>query len=534
MFSLRIFRLLVAVYVTISLHDGTSVYGWENAEFEMFDLVEEVGKNFYEVLGIPQDAGPKEIKQAYRKLSVKLHPDKNDAPDADVQFRQMVGVYEVLKDADLRKSYDQVLVDGLPNWRNPVFYYRRVRKLAIWQVTIIVLVIVSVGQYLAGWASYFEKKMTVQEIVDTKLRRALRTRKAQKEGPNADEVAAEVEKYLQKPSLWNIAPVQICRFTKYMVVTFPFELMEHYKLVQEEKERVEKEQAEAEAEAEQEAILAKEPKKPRKRKTVHIPEKIDDGEAEGPVSWVADVKSSEDIKKVIIKGGLWTDDDISELTKLCQRFPGGTPERWEKIAEQLCRPVQEVTFMAKKLLERLAARPAEEEQVQQIKVKVKTKGTKLDADPDAAANWTAEEQKALENAMHMYPKGALDRWDRIASMVPDRTKEECTYRFKYLADLVKKKKEKVDEEKSADNESPDTVVSEDVIQENPEKENMPAVQPSTSQEVGKETVPKVGAKSRGKSKNVTIKDNVERQHSTSSSNSNSDSDWCVIDNPRPP
>ncbi len=77
---------------------------------------------------------------------------------------QLVGIYEVLKDTEMREAYDKVLVEGLPTWRNPVYYYRRYRKLDIWQVSVIVLVIVSVGQYLAGWAGYWEKKLSVVRV----------------------------------------------------------------------------------------------------------------------------------------------------------------------------------------------------------------------------------------------------------------------------------------------------------------------------------------------------------------------------------
>lgn len=57
--------------------------------------------------------------------------------------------------------YNNVLIDGLPNWRQPIFYFRRARKLAMWQVSLILVAIISVGQYLAGWASYFEKRLSL-------------------------------------------------------------------------------------------------------------------------------------------------------------------------------------------------------------------------------------------------------------------------------------------------------------------------------------------------------------------------------------
>lgn len=72
-----------------------------------------------------------------------------------------MGIYEVLKDENLRRSYDDVLINGLPNWRQPIFYFRRARKFALWQVSLILIVIISVGQYLAGWGSYFEKKLSM-------------------------------------------------------------------------------------------------------------------------------------------------------------------------------------------------------------------------------------------------------------------------------------------------------------------------------------------------------------------------------------
>lgn len=51
-----------------------------------------------------QTATSAEIRKAFRQLSVVLHPDKNDAEDANVQFRNLVSVYEVLKDPAKREK----------------------------------------------------------------------------------------------------------------------------------------------------------------------------------------------------------------------------------------------------------------------------------------------------------------------------------------------------------------------------------------------------------------------------------------------
>ena len=60
---------------------------FDNDELEIFDLVEEVNKNFYEYLELDVDgkATTNEIRKAYKKLALVWHPDKSDAEDAEVR-----------------------------------------------------------------------------------------------------------------------------------------------------------------------------------------------------------------------------------------------------------------------------------------------------------------------------------------------------------------------------------------------------------------------------------------------------------------
>ena len=66
------------------------------------------GKDYYNILGVKRDASEKEIKQAYRKLARKYHPDVNAGDkSAEAKFKQINEAYEVLSDKEKRRKYDQ-------------------------------------------------------------------------------------------------------------------------------------------------------------------------------------------------------------------------------------------------------------------------------------------------------------------------------------------------------------------------------------------------------------------------------------------
>jgi curved DNA-binding protein len=63
--------------------------------------------DYYKVLGIDKSASTKEVKDAYRKLARKYHPDLNpNNPDAKTKFQQINEANEVLSDPEKRKKYD--------------------------------------------------------------------------------------------------------------------------------------------------------------------------------------------------------------------------------------------------------------------------------------------------------------------------------------------------------------------------------------------------------------------------------------------
>nr|CAH7761670.1 unnamed protein product [Callosobruchus chinensis] len=406
------------LYLFLPIICFNHVLAWDSEQLEVFDVVDEVKQNFYELLNISKDASNSEIKSAFRGLSLKLHPDKNKEVDTSEQFRNLVSVYEVLRSPAKRKYYDEVLINGLPNWRSGLFYYRYVRKMGMTEVIVILFAIATVGQYLMKWGAYFEKKLTLQDQVKVHKRVG---RKAM-----AEQLVVEIP----KPSVFDTLPIQIPKLIWYIIASLPTALGFLKGAVEQKIENINRPPT---PEPEPEPVRVKTVRKRNK----FVP-------PEGPnfeTKLSNTEKPSADTSAPLpTSGGLWTDDDLAELIKLVKKYPQGSHRRWESIASALGRSVPEVTYMANKMKENGYKVPAEqEEEVVQLKVKQKTK-KEVDTG-DEVKNWSQLQQKAFEDALAKFPKGCTDRWDRIAEHVPEKNKEECMMRFRYLAEILKKQKE---------------------------------------------------------------------------------------------
>ena len=79
----------------------TSIQNW----FQFF--LKKIAINnteYYKILGLDKSASPQDIKEAYKRLIMRLHPDKGGDP---VIFKEIQNAYEVLSDPKKRKIYDE-------------------------------------------------------------------------------------------------------------------------------------------------------------------------------------------------------------------------------------------------------------------------------------------------------------------------------------------------------------------------------------------------------------------------------------------
>lgn len=74
-------------------------------------------RDYYDVLGVPRDADAKGIKDAFRKLALKYHPDRNKEPGAEARFKEIAEAYAVLSDPKKRADYDAGGFAGLKGVR---------------------------------------------------------------------------------------------------------------------------------------------------------------------------------------------------------------------------------------------------------------------------------------------------------------------------------------------------------------------------------------------------------------------------------
>lgn len=108
--------------------DNRWVYAWGDRERERTGAGAFMEfKDYYKIMGVPENASADDIKKAYRTLARKHHPDLNKDTDSAEKFKELGEAYEVLKDPAKRAEYDQLRKYGSsaggefkppPGWRS--------------------------------------------------------------------------------------------------------------------------------------------------------------------------------------------------------------------------------------------------------------------------------------------------------------------------------------------------------------------------------------------------------------------------------
>ncbi len=70
-------------------------------------------RDFYEILGVSRDASTVEIKNAYKRLALHYHPDRNKSTEAEEKFKELSEAFAVLSDAEKRQQYDRFGRSGI-------------------------------------------------------------------------------------------------------------------------------------------------------------------------------------------------------------------------------------------------------------------------------------------------------------------------------------------------------------------------------------------------------------------------------------
>lgn len=164
-------------------------YAWEPEDHQIFELTDalrkvEPGADFYSILDIKdRKADAKTINKAYRKKSIRFHPDsmiaskltlENSTEEAAVVYKLLTSISTTLKNKKLRSRYDKHLARGFPTWRGNGYHYSRFEP-GVLTVLFFLVVAISVSQYAIAWIFYFRKKKAA-EIANEEAKEEINTK----------------------------------------------------------------------------------------------------------------------------------------------------------------------------------------------------------------------------------------------------------------------------------------------------------------------------------------------------------------------
>jgi len=324
-------------------------------------------------------------------------------------------------------------------------------------VCILLTIVTTFVHYVMMWGSYLEKTWTIASAkasITTKNKKKLKEKTMKMDSL-----------LLEKPSLKSSLPVLLVKFAIYLVTDYPKELKERAeqakqaKLLeaeraaeqarlgkQAEEDRVRKEEErkinkekhqkwleEQRAEAARKYELAMEEQARRMAEDDSDLDALDgewsDSESDAGLTAAERRRNKRAAKKKVgkefvgkpLKSGPWDDEEVQKLTDLMNRWPGGTPDRWKRISEELNRSELDVSRQVKQLR---AQQNMSQKQV-----------------VTGDSTWSQEQQTALESALSVFKKDYDgDRWQSIADCVSGKSKAECILRYKFILQKLQEKK----------------------------------------------------------------------------------------------
>ncbi|MEJ1284385.1 DnaJ heat shock protein family (Hsp40) member C1 [Cricetulus griseus] len=374
------------------------VRAWESGDLELFDLVEEVQLNFYEFLGVQQDASSADIRKAYRKLSLTLHPDKNKDENAETQFRQDAGqFYAKYKETKLKEKEDALA-------RIEIETLQKQKK-------------VKVKKTKPEFPVYMPLENTYIQSYD--------------HGTSIEKIEKQIDDWLetrsrtQKKTAPEWTEEDLNQLTRTMV-KFPGGTPGRWEKIAHELGR---------------SVTDV---------TTKAKELKDSVTCSPGMVRLSELKSNVQNSRPVKTATTLPDDIITQR----EDSAGAMEDERQETAEG----EEETVAIEARLRRRKSARMAEA--VTRVEPEKKPRG-KRQKDFDISEQnessdeenqrkertrateeaWTQSQQKLLELALQQYPKGASDRWDKIAKCVPSKSKEDCIARYKLLVELVQKKKQ---------------------------------------------------------------------------------------------
>ena len=148
--------------------------------------------------------------------------------------------------------------------------------MGMFELSIWLFVFITIGQYAVAWASYFEKKLAIEELVSSKLKKM--QKKIKKKKTSDIDVQEEIEQFLTKPSYKNTLPFQLfnCIIALPHLYGWIQNFLEERKRQQEQEKAREREEAEELEREKEEMERDKERKMYRRKRAVPLPEIRDD------------------------------------------------------------------------------------------------------------------------------------------------------------------------------------------------------------------------------------------------------------------